>query len=334
MPALNLTISRVPVRIETDSDELRSIFTDYFRHHLIDDQESRDGVDRITPILIRLRAEDRLPDSESEGRLLSAAGGVELRELSRPDEYEILTPGARFRIRPREGGIAGRIAPPALESPHLLTNTWALFPLLLALRARGRYQLHAAAVISPEDELWLICGPQRSGKTSLATALGISGWRPIADDTVLLSTDGIGYSINALRKRFHVSSDLLDRWDLSAEAPAIPGGRRAFDGLKEFMTLEDAAGTFDRVTGILMTRIGDGRESELHQLSKGECLTGLAAESAFFQLLSERVGEHWQLLAALARDAGTWRLTAGRDILDDPRRAGRLISGLQAVDRT
>lgn len=332
MPALNLTISRVPVRIETDSDELRSIFADYFRHHLIDDQEYRDGADRIAPILVSLRAEGRLPDSE--GRLLTAAGGVELRELSRPDIYEILTPAARFRILPGAGEIDGRIAPPALESPHLLTNTWALFPLLLALRARGRYQLHAAAVISPEDELWLICGPQRSGKTSLTTALGISGWRPIADDTILLSRDGTGYSVDALRKRFHVSSDILERWSLTAEAPVIPGGRRGFDGLTEFSTLGDASRTFDRVTGILMTRIGDAPASELRPLSKGACLTGLAAESAFFQLLSDRIGEHWQLLATLARDAGTWRMTAGRDILDDPRRAGRLISGLQAVDRT
>lgn len=332
MPVLNLTISRVPVRIRTDSDELRSIFADYFRHHLIDDQERRDDADRIAPILVRLRVEGRLPDSE--GRLLTAAGGVELRELSRPDIYEIMTPSARFRIRPGQGEIDGMIAPPALESPHLLTNTWALFPLLLALRARGRYQLHAAAVISPEDELWLICGPQRSGKTSLATALGISGWRPIADDTILLSRDGTGYSVDALRKRFHVSNDILERWGLSAEAPVIPGGRRGFDGLTGFSTLGDAARTFDRVTGILMTRIGDAPETELRPLSKGECLTGLAAESAFFQLLGDRIGEHWQLLATLARDAGTWRLTAGRDILDDPRRAGRLISGLQAVDRT
>lgn len=60
-------------------------------------------------------------------------------------------------------------------SEHRLTQ-------LFAERLSGHLQLHAATVIDPEGNGWLICGPSRAGKTSLTLAFILSGWNWLSDE--------------------------------------------------------------------------------------------------------------------------------------------------------
>jgi len=63
-------------------------------------------------------------------------------------------------------------------SEHRLTQ-------LFAERLQHLLQLHAATVVDPHGNGWLICGPSRAGKTSLTLAFILSGWRWLSDEYAL-----------------------------------------------------------------------------------------------------------------------------------------------------
>jgi hypothetical protein len=189
MPAIYLNIGEVPVVISANSSRLVRLFADYFRYY---DPEIEASVEGSTaPLVIELKMRRELPLREKlippGAELFSETGVVRLwrervedRSAGTEERFYFDLGVAAFRVDPRSGRAIGIVTPQALEYPHILANTYTLFALLLLMRARGLYHLHAAAVVSPQDELWLICGSQRSGKTTLTTALGIAGWRPVA----------------------------------------------------------------------------------------------------------------------------------------------------------
>ncbi len=331
---LDLSISGVPIAITADSKELIGIFEEYFRYYL--PRRAAGNPSEIPPIEIELRLDRTIPDSihTDSAVLVTRAGEVELWRREDTDLFLFLTPGATFEIRPPEGRIRGLVSRVGIGNPHILANTWTLFPLLLAMRARGRYHLHSAAVLSPRNELWLICGPQRSGKTTLASALGLAGWRPIADDSVILRAGEGGPSLEALKKRFHLSRDLLEAW--SGPAPDVPvyNDRACFEGLERFSALEAADRAYDRVSGIVLAGISGERTGWMKAVPASEGLIGLARESAFFPIWSEHVAKQWDLLSRVARQARSYRLSAGADILDDPLRAAELLTDPHLDDRT
>lgn len=63
-------------------------------------------------------------------------------------------------------------------SEHRLTQ-------LFAERLQQLLQLHAATIVDPQGNGWLICGPSRAGKTSLTLAFILSGWRWLSDEYAL-----------------------------------------------------------------------------------------------------------------------------------------------------
>ena len=83
---------------------------------------------------------------------------------------------------------------------------------MIALRARGLYQLHASAAVDPRGIAWLFAGPSGVGKSTLAYALSRQGWQILGDDGVVLEPT---------RKRC----------DSPCVARAAAGERRAHDGV-------------------------------------------------------------------------------------------------------
>jgi hypothetical protein len=67
----------------------------------------------------------------------------------------------------------------------------------VVLQALGRQALHGSAVLGTGGVL-AFCGCGRSGKSTLAYALGAHGFQQIADDAVLIDSIGIGVSVRAL----------------------------------------------------------------------------------------------------------------------------------------
>ncbi|NBO66235.1 MAG: hypothetical protein EBU88_15570, partial [Acidobacteria bacterium] len=230
MPTISLELAGVPFLVETQSTRLVELYTDYYRYYspsVIDGLDS--GISdnlQVTPKLrLILETVEELPapyhHSQPGWRLISRTGVLELWERSEPEseQYKYLFQAgcATFQVDPRRALIRGKIAPTAFSYPHILANTYSMFPVLLVLRQLGLYHLHAAAAISPRGRVWLIPGSQRSGKTTIVTALGIAGWRPVSDDSLLLisgaeSEKDHSGEIVALKKYFHLGNDLLSRW--------------------------------------------------------------------------------------------------------------------------
>lgn len=79
---------------------------------------------------------------------------------------------------------------------------------MIALRARGLYQLHASAAVDPQGIAFLFAGPSGVGKSTLAYALSRQGWRILGDDGVVLEPTPDGAKLHAWREPLQVSSAL------------------------------------------------------------------------------------------------------------------------------
>lgn len=79
---------------------------------------------------------------------------------------------------------------------------------MIALRARGLYQLHASAAVDPRGIAWLFAGPSGVGKSTLAYALSRHGWQILGDDGVVLEPTSSGATLHAWREPLQVSAAL------------------------------------------------------------------------------------------------------------------------------
>jgi hypothetical protein len=235
---------------------------------------------------------------------------------------------AAFRVDVAAGQAIGLVTPEALEYPHILANTYTLFALLLLLRSRGLYHLHAAAALSPRDELWLICGAPRAGKTTLVTALGLAGWRPISDDSLLISFDGEMTRLIAFKKYFHVGNDVLQRWHglHAATQPHHYLGRTCITGLEFFGTQDLANTSFGQVDHLAIPNIIPEAVSRHAPLTRSQALLRLAEQSAFFQLWRSHTVHQWKCLNELAGTAACHQLFLGSDILEYPHKVAALLN--------
>ena len=76
-----------------------------------------------------------------------------------------------------------------MASTYELQGALTLSSALLLGRI-GRALIHAAAVVDPFDRGWLLVGDSHAGKTTTCATLISAGWRFVADDQVVLRTDG------------------------------------------------------------------------------------------------------------------------------------------------
>jgi hypothetical protein len=303
-------------------------------------EEARANSDnaRLAPLVIELKTRRELPPREKlippSAELCAKTGVVSLWHERVEDQSAGLRERfyfdlgvAVFHVDPQSSRAIGLVSPQSLEYPHILANTYALFALLLLLRSRGLYHLHAAAVISPQDELCLICGSERSGKTTLTTALGIAGWRPISDDSLLIGFAGAAPRLSALKKYFHIGDELLARWrELDGAARRHRYSDRAcVGGLEFFETKRLANKSFKRIDRIILPEITGEPQSRIEPIPRSQAFLKIAEQSMFFQLWPEHTKRQWEALTELAAKASCHRLLAGRDILDDPLSAARTV---------
>ncbi|MGH9800446.1 MAG: hypothetical protein ACRD82_08795 [Blastocatellia bacterium] len=361
MPAITLAICGNQISISARSPRLVRLFADYFSYYspslVTENDQSPIPTEREVMLQIELKMRDKLPPRQqlipSSAELVSQTGVVGLwRESAierqgdgetgqsaiRNPQSAIERMGERFffdlevaafRVDVEAGKVIGLITPQAMEYPHILANTYALFALLLMLRSRRLYHLHAAAIVSPTDELWLVCGAQRAGKTALATALGLAGWRPVSDDSLLVGTDEQSAFLTPLKKHFHIGDELFGRW------PTLDGmtkhhqylGRTCAGGLEFFKTRELAETRFRKVDHIVLPQIINEPVSRLESLSRSGALLRLAEQSMFFQLWREHTSNQWQWLNELAAKSQCHRLFSASDVMLDPNCAAKALGG-------
>ncbi|MBL8187090.1 MAG: hypothetical protein JNK38_03735 [Acidobacteria bacterium] len=337
MPAITLAICGVPISISARSPRLIRLFTDYFRYYSPSDASSSAPSPESPALHLELRMRNELPSRDQlippTAELFSQTGVLSMwvekpgEQSAIPNRFYFHMKVAAFRVDIASGQAIGLVAPEAMQYPHILANTYALFALLLMLRSKQLYHLHAAAIVSPAKELWLVCGAQRAGKTTLTTALGLAGWQPVSDDSLLVGKDDSSAWLTPLKKYFHVGDELFRRWPKLNDAVQHHHylDRTCIGGLEFFQTRELADTHFRKIDHIVLPQIVNEPVSRLEPLARSEALLRLAEQSMFFQLWRDHTVRQWQWLNELAASAQCHRLLSAADLLDNPVTAAQIL---------
>ena len=341
MPALDLVLAGIPLSFSTDSKPLLELLAAYFRYYaprLSEGAVSLNATGDSPGLRFDLQLVETLPGYESRlspgAELLSETGGLRLWRAASDaqanlsaDQFYFDAGVAAFHLDLVANRAMGFITPVALEYPRILANTYTLFPLLLLLRAHSVYHLHAAAALSPSGKVCLFPASSRAGKTTLTTALGLSGWRPLGDDTVLLRVTDTGVSLMPLRKEFHLDERLLAAWPglAAAEISHTYFGRACVSALDLFGTTTLAERVFEHVDAFILPQISETAPSRLEPLAGSAVLLKLAEQSMFLQLWRAHTERHFGALAALVQGAACYRFLSGPDVWADPAAAARAL---------
>lgn len=218
---------------------------------------------------------------------------------------------------------------PHAQHPTAVINvlTYAVFVLL---RRMGLFDLHAAAVVSPEGERGaLIVGDSGSGKSSLTVRLAASGWGYVSDDMVALCKDAGGVQAHGLRRIFTLTQTTLDACKLS-EVEESHGGFWLADPDKRRLAPETLfprrfVGSCVPRTIFFPTITGEATSST-KRITQGEAMTLLVRRCPWSGYDRAVAPEYLQILAHLARQTAAYELRAGRDLLDTADRAATLFT--------
>ena len=195
-----------------------------------------------------------------------------------------------------------------------------LVALVLALRWRGIFHLHAGALAAPDGRGILVAGGAGAGKSTLTLALLEAGCSYLGDDAVFLSTRGGDLAVLALPRPFHVAPRTAGAFPrvgalLSDLLPA--GEKRRLDPRQAWPGRERPG--MGAPSLILLPRVSGERTTLVEQLSSAEAM-GALIESSTLVVVDGLPGgaEHLEVLRRVADRARAFRVESGLDLLEAP----------------
>jgi hypothetical protein len=218
--------------------------------------------------------------------------------------------------------------PVPLDDPAL--TRIVSYALSAALRRRGLYELHSAALVDPESGLGLlIVGPSGSGKSTQTVHLAAAGWPFLTDDVLLLRREAAAVQAWPLRRCFAITSEtfaasrFLQARTSFEPAAGQEDSKRPFEPHGVF-----SAGFRDQcVPGTLVfSELSGGGRSRVSRLSAGEAMTRLIRMSPWSCYDRGTAAGHLAALSALARQARAYALQAGTDLLDPDATANLIVA--------
>jgi len=288
-------------------------------------------------------AESVAPEAETAIRVRSDSGAPVV-----PDSASIVpTPPGRWRItaterffelsdsivRVRPSGRppvdvwigTSRQARRRLSLAHVMAHA-----VHAALRRSGLYSFHGAGLACPQRSAGLlVAGGSGAGKSTLTLRLAQSGWRYLGDDSLLLYDTPSGVTVCGLRRPFAVREATVATlaWprlneSLKARVPDDPDKRWVypedlFPG-QAAPSMRPAILLFPELTGEPCSRLSDVRPAD-----------------ALLRLVRTRLWADGhddpeargclRVLGQLARQVRSYRLMAGRDLLESPGCAADLL---------
>jgi hypothetical protein len=217
----------------------------------------------------------------------------------------------RLQYEPARGRAVVSVVETAVES-RLLAHALPTLVLMEALRRRGRYGLHAAAVALDGKGL-LLAGDGGTGKSTMALALARAGFGFLADDLVFLTHDEHGLCLLACPE----------------PADCTPRTARLFPELADLVAAPLPAGSLKhqvqvperfaapvvwtcRPAAVIFPQVGSTPHSALTPLRREEAYRELAA--GVLLTASAWVRAHLDACAALVRACPCYRLETGREL--------------------
>ncbi len=170
------------------------------------------------------------------------------------------------------------------------------------LRARGRYHVHAAGVVDPRGQAWLLAGDSGSGKSTLAYALARGGWRVLGDDGVLVEDHHDGVLCHAWREPLRLSDALagefpeLHQWTPGADA-RDPRRR---------MPVRAPVARSAPLAAVVFVRFGE--RDAVERVRPVDALAGLVRQSRWVMVNDRHAAAHLFLLARMAQGVPVLRL--------------------------
>jgi len=110
------------------------------------------------------------------------------------------------------------------QSENLLTQ-------LFASTLNQLVQIHSATVRRPGGGAWMICGPSRSGKTSVTLSLMLDGWSWMTDELTLVSEDA-PTRVKGFRRNFNLKEP---SWERFPETKDLKHARECWSGHHQAM---------------------------------------------------------------------------------------------------
>lgn len=186
----------------------------------------------------------------------------------------------------------------------------------LLLANLGRALVHAAAVVSPEGEAWLLAGDARSGKSTTCATLATGGWGFLSDDQVIVSADaerGTGVAVEGWLRPFHLDG--------------VPGGER-----REVPPAELGLERWRRrapLAGVILPVVSPTEPTRLAPVAAADALAGLVRQSPWLLACRRSAPTVLDLLTRAATGGGAFGLRLGRDTFRDPDRLSASVAGLR-----
>lgn len=261
---------------------------------------------------LRVRIAALAPGDEPAAPAPTTNGLIFVRPQPLPDgRVGLDLPHARCRIDPAAGDAELALAETWWRAPLKLQQEAWLLTLAWLLRPRGRYALHASAVVRADRGL-VLAGESGSGKTSAALSLIQHGWGWLADDLILLHDDAAP-RLSGLARGFAFDPVLGERLSW---AVAKPEAGKAFADPEALLPGRRVDGC--RPAALLFPRVVAGA-SRLARLSPAAALVALLPASGGVVAAGSGAYARAQMaaLGALVRTAPAYRLDAGPDIFGD-----------------
>jgi hypothetical protein len=210
--------------------------------------------------------------------------------------------------------VAISVTPAVYERTDLFIRSMMVVVLLFALRRRGRFHVHAAALQSPSGEGWLLAGASGGGKSTTTALLARHGWRVSTEDIAFIEPGDAGsVGIRGFRTRLALRPG-------GAALLHVNAGLALPDRGKVGVWPEDLGGSW--IPGIvpkviLFTSIGAARTT-IERISAMDAMRGLLQWSMWVLFETVAASDHLQLLSALTAQARAYRVELGRDLFDRP----------------
>ncbi len=193
-----------------------------------------------------------------------------------------------------------------------------LLSLLMLLRPRGLYGLHANGLAGEHGDM-LVIGKSGSGKTTLTLSLVRAGWRYGSDDATLLyenkSEGEGGVEARAFRRGFSCTDETVARFPELEEAPLLyrAQGKRVLDIGVAF---PDGFAPSCRPRLLLFPQVAPQETSQLVPMSQTDALVALMQGSA--GIMTDKAVSRVQLgvLKRLVETSSAYLFLSGRDVLE------------------
>jgi len=249
------------------------------------------------------------------------------------DQMTLQHAEAGVSINPHAGTSTASITPDLLAARearrrdplfYLIT-----FSLVILLRYKGWFALHTAALARDGRGLLLVAQSD-SGKSTATLNLVRQGWDYLSDDTVLLHAEEDCTRAHSFRRNFCVDSDAttlfpeLGRRDWPASLSDATKWQVDIDTLFPGQYVPTAV---PRV--LILPEIAGESKSRVEPVDAKTVLGQLIDQGALFLTPDPAVARRQlSIFRRLIQQSQAYRMHAGRDLLDKPRRTHELLAPL------